>query len=73
MQKKAQLPKLKATIQKLREDNDKKRASIQAKYQNENYESSQITNSNKKQIREAARQSYQDELDKLSGSSKYKK
>jgi len=73
MQKKAQLPKLKATIQKLREDNDKKRASIQAKYQNESYESSQVTKSNKQEIRKAAKQAYQDELDKLTSSSKYKK
>ena len=73
MQKKAQLPKLKYTIQKLREDNDKKRASIQAKYQQENYESSQVTKSNKQEIRKAAKQAYQDELDKLSSSSKYKK
>lgn len=73
MQKKAQLPKLKYTIEKLREDNDKKRASIQEKYQKENYESSLVTKSNKQQIREAARQSYQDELDRISSNSKYKK
>lgn len=73
MRKQAELPKLKATIQKLREDNDKKRASIQAKYQQDSYKASEETRDTKNQIREAAKKSYQEELDKIASNSKYRK
>ena len=58
-------PKLKAAIQKLREDNDKKRASIQAKSKTENASASEQHAQIKSQIRDWANQTYDSEYQKL--------
>ena len=58
-------PKLKAAIQRLREDNDKKRASIQSKYQTERAAASEEHKNTKKDIREKAKQAYEAEYEKI--------
>ena len=69
--KQSELPKLKYTIQKLREDNDKKRASIQAKYKSDNAAAVEETRDTKQTIRKAAKKTYQEELEKIRSNSRY--
>lgn len=67
----AEGPKIRATIQKLREDNDKKRQSIEEKYHSESYKSSQESAALKKQIREEAKTTYESEKNKILSEEKY--
>lgn len=70
-QKAAQAPKIKAAIDKLRKDNDTKRKSLMEQHAKANAESSQKHSETKKEIREYAKNTYQEEIDKLS--KEYKK
>lgn len=67
-QKASEAPKIKALIYKLREDNDKKRADIKAKYKKDTYAESQSTAETKKQIRNEYQQKYEEEYEKIAGS-----
>lgn len=58
-------PKLKAVIQKLREDNDKKRASIKAKYSEESFKETQTHKTTNAEIRAKAKQAYEAEYEKI--------
>lgn len=69
--KNAQIPKLKAVIEKLREDNDKKRKSIQEKYRTETHESSVKSKETKKQIREEAKNTYNEEYERILNTAKF--
>jgi len=69
--KASQVPKLKALIKKLYDDNDKKRKSLQEKYSNERYEASSKSQEAKKQIRETAKNTYEQELSKIRSESRY--
>ena len=69
--KASQLPKMKALIKKLYEDNDKKRKSLQEKYSTQRYNLSSKSQETKKQIRETAKNTYEQELNKIRSESKY--
>ena len=64
-QKVTQAPKIKAAIKKLQEDNDKKRKSLMEEYTKHNSEKAKTYSEKKKEIRETARDTYQQELEKL--------
>ena len=71
--KHSELPKLKQLITKLREDNDKKRASIKEKYYKESSEASAKSKETKKKIREEAKNTYQQEYEKILNSEELSK
>ena len=64
-QKAAQAPKIKAAIQKLRDDNEKKRKSLMEEHAKANSEKASDYSEKKQQIREYAKETYQEELEKL--------
>ena len=64
-QKAAQAPKIKAAIEKLREDNSKKRKSLMEEHAKLNSEKATEFSETKKAIRENAKEAYQEEIDKL--------
>ena len=64
-QKAAQAPKIKAAIEKLREDNSKKRKSLMEEHAKLNSEKATEFSETKKTIRENAKATYQEEIDKL--------
>lgn len=70
-QKYAQAPKIKAAIEKLRKDNDTKRKALMEAHTKSNYDESQKYYEKKKEIQETAKETYQEEIDKLS--KEYKK
>lgn len=67
----AEAPKFRAIIQKLREDNDKKRQGIEEKYRSDTQKASEASANTKKQIREEATKTYESEYNKILGESKY--
>jgi len=69
--KNAQIPKLKAVVEKLREDNDKKRKSLQEKYRTETHESSVKSKETKKQIREEAKNTYNEEYERILNTARF--
>lgn len=69
--KNSNVPKLRALIDKLKEDNNKKRVSLQEKYAKDSAKASEQTRTTKKSISEAAKKTYQEELDKITSSSQY--
>lgn len=69
--KNSNIPKLRALIDKLKEDNNKKRVSLQEKYAKDSAKASEQTITTKKSISEAAKKTYQEELDKITSSSQY--
>lgn len=64
-QKAAQAPKIKAAIQKLRDDNEKKRKSLIEEHAKANSEKASTYSEKKNEIREYAKETYQEELEKL--------
>ena len=69
--KNSNVPKMRALIDKLKEDNNKKRVSLQEKYAKDSAKASEQTRTTKKSISEAAKKTYQEELDKITSSSQY--
>lgn len=69
----AEGPKIRATIQKLRDDNDKKRQSIEEKYRGEVSAASKQTQDTKQKIREDANATYESEHNKILSETKYQK
>lgn len=69
--KNSNVPKLRALIDKLKEDNNKKRVSLQEKYAKDSAKASEQTRTTKQSISEAAKKTYQEELDKITSSSQY--
>ena len=65
------VPKLRALIDKLKEDNNKKRVSLQEKYAKDSAKAFEQTRTTKQSISEAAKKTYQEELDKIASSSQY--
>ena len=72
-QKAAQAPKIKAAIQKLREDNEKQRANIQARYKAETKSAAEKHTQTNKQIRDEATSTYESEYNKIASDSRYRK
>ncbi len=70
-QKAAQAPKIKALIYKLKEDNEKKRADIKAKYQSESKSASEKSSATRKAIREEAKTTYDQEYMRIANESRY--
>lgn len=69
--KNSNVPKMRALIDKLKEDNNKKRVSLQEKYAKDSAKASEQTRTTKKSISEAAKETYQQELDKITSNSQY--
>ena len=69
--KNSNVPKLRALIDKLKEDNNKKRVSLQEKYAKDSAKAFEQTRTTKQSISEAAKKTYQEELDKITSSSQY--
>jgi hypothetical protein len=67
----AEAPKIRAAIQKLRDDNDKKRQSIEEKYHGESKAAQQKTSDTKKAIRDEAKSTYESEHNKILSEAKY--
>ena len=72
-QRKDKTAKILYTIQKLREDNDKKRESLQNKYKEDSMKITKESMAIKKGIKEEAKKTYQNELTKIYKESKYQK
>lgn len=70
-QKAAQAPKIRALIYKLKEDNEKKRADIKAKYQTESKSASEKSSATRKAIQEAAQATYEQEYARIANESRY--
>lgn len=71
-QKADQLPKIKALIYKLKEDNEKKRADIKAKYQTESKSAAEKSNATRQAIQEEAEATYEQEYAKIASDSRYR-
>lgn len=72
-QRKDKTAKILYTIQKLREDNDKKRESLQNKYKEDNMKITKESSAIKKNIKEEAKKTYQNELTKIYKEAQYQK
>ena len=66
-------PKIRAIIEKLREDNNTKRQSIEERYKSESAKASEQNTQSKKNIRDTAKSTYESEYNKILSESKYQK
>ena len=72
-QKEAEAPKFRAIVQKLQEDNDKKRAEVEAKFKDEQWKADAESGYKKIGIRYEASDAYNDVLSSVAGDSRYAK
>lgn len=70
-QKAAQAPKIKALIYKLKEDNEKKRADIKAKYQTESKSAAEKSSATRQAIQEEAQTTYDQAYTNIASDSRY--
>ena len=72
-QRKTAIPKIKAVIAKLKEENEAKRTAIQEQYNKDTKSSAELHSNTNKEIRENAKSTYEKEYNKITSESKYVK